>query len=50
MGHRLLQGARELIEKHFTKDNGYKSNALVVYGDTDSLFIDFLTDDVKEAF
>mmetsp|Transcript_16317 Transcript_16317/g.19295 ORF Transcript_16317/g.19295 Transcript_16317/m.19295 type:complete len:430 (-) Transcript_16317:322-1611(-) len=40
-GRELLMKTREYVEKNYTKANGYKNDADVVYGDTDSVMIKF---------
>jgi DNA polymerase delta subunit 1 len=38
-----------VVENHFTIENGYKHNAQVIYGDTDSVMIKFGETDRAEA-
>jgi DNA polymerase delta subunit 1 len=38
-GRHMIMRSKEIVETHFTIANGYKGNARVVYGDTDSVMI-----------
>lgn len=49
-GRQLLERTKEFIETNYTIGNGYEHNAQVVYGDTDSVFINFGTASIKETF
>nr|BAJ78769.1 DNA polymerase delta catalytic subunit [Stichotrema asahinai] len=40
-GRLMINMTKEEVENHFTVANGYESNARVIYGDTDSVMIDF---------
>jgi len=40
---------KEYVETNYTMANGYKANADVVYGDTDSVMIKFGAGDVGET-
>jgi DNA polymerase delta subunit 1 len=42
-------GRFSLIEEHFTKEKGYQFNADIIYGDTDSIMVDFGNVTVQEA-
>ncbi|RHY36464.1 hypothetical protein DYB30_002170 [Aphanomyces astaci] len=48
-GRDLLLRTREEVEKVFTVANGYKHNAEVIYGDTDSVMVKFGVDSVADA-
>ncbi|KAL1933207.1 hypothetical protein VTP01DRAFT_7297 [Rhizomucor pusillus] len=48
-GRQMILKTREIIEDHFSIKNGYKHNAEVIYGDTDSVMIKFGVDNLKEA-
>ena len=38
-GRNMLLKTKFLVEKEFCKANGYPFNLIVVYGDTDSVFV-----------
>lgn len=40
-GRFYIMLAKHIVEEHFTVAHGYKFNAVVKYGDTDSIFVDF---------
>ncbi|KAF1328474.1 DNA polymerase delta catalytic subunit, partial [Globisporangium splendens] len=48
-GRQLLYRTREEVERVYTVANGYKADAQVVYGDTDSVMVKFGVDTVEEA-
>jgi DNA polymerase delta subunit 1 len=48
-GRDLLLQTKDEVEKHYTIENGYSANATVVYGDTDSVMINFGVPTVAEA-
>jgi len=49
-GRQLLEKTKAFVEEKFTTANGYKNDAQVVYGDTDSVMVKFGTATVKETF
>lgn len=49
-GRFLLEKTKEFVEKNYTVANGYKHDAEVVYGDTDSVMVKFGTKTVQETF
>lgn len=49
-GRMLLEKTKEYVEANFTKANGYEHDAVVVYGDTDSVMVKFGTKTVAETF
>lgn len=38
-GRNMIEGSKKMVEENFTIKNGYKSDAIVVYGDTDSIMV-----------
>jgi DNA polymerase delta subunit 1 len=48
-GREMIEQTKTIVESHYTVANGFEHNALVVYGDTDSVFVKFGTDDVAES-
>jgi DNA polymerase delta subunit 1 len=49
-GRQLLEKTKEFVESNYTKANGYEHDAVVVYGDTDSVMVKFGSDNMKEVF
>lgn len=49
-GRQLLEKTKDYVEKNYTVANGYKHDAEVVYGDTDSVMVKFGTESVEETF
>jgi DNA polymerase elongation subunit (family B) len=49
-GRDMIMTTKALIERRFTKANGYVANARVIYGDTDSVMIRFGVVDRRDAF
>ena len=46
----MIETTKRLVEEKYTVENGYASNAEVVYGDTDSVMVNFGTElSVEEA-
>ncbi|EAN34137.1 DNA polymerase family B family protein [Theileria parva strain Muguga] len=48
-GRNMIVNTKDLIEEHFSRKNGFKFDSKVIYGDTDSVMINFGTDDIQEA-
>jgi DNA polymerase delta subunit 1 len=49
-GRELLLKTKEFVESNYTIANGYKYDAEVVYGDTDSVMVKFGTETVADTF
>lgn len=49
-GRLLLEKTKEFVEENFTVAHGYKHDAVVVYGDTDSVMVKFGEASVAETF
>lgn len=49
-GRYLLERTKEFVEKTYTVANGYEHDAVVVYGDTDSVMVKFGTETVEKTF
>ena len=45
----MIFKTKEYVTDNYTKKNGYKEDAEVVYGDTDSVMINFKIHDIKQA-
>ncbi|KAI8366805.1 DNA polymerase family B-domain-containing protein [Radiomyces spectabilis] len=48
-GRQMIFKTKETVESHFSIRNGYKHDAKVIYGDTDSVMIKFGVDNLEEA-
>ncbi|XP_022785647.1 DNA polymerase delta catalytic subunit-like [Stylophora pistillata] len=48
-GRMMIERTKELVEEKYTVDNGYKTSAKVIYGDTDSVMVKFGVDSVAES-
>lgn len=40
-GRFMIESTKNLVEKKYTKENGYSDDAVVIYGDTDSVMVNF---------
>ena len=48
-GRQMIDQTRDLVIERYNTKNGYKANADVIYGDTDSVMIKFNVTDLEEA-
>jgi len=48
-GRMMIERTKELVELKYTVENGYKTNAQVIYGDTDSVMVKFGVESVAES-
>eukprot|EP01100_Stratorugosa_tubuloviscum_P014987 TRINITY_DN834_c0_g1_i1.p1 TRINITY_DN834_c0_g1~~TRINITY_DN834_c0_g1_i1.p1 ORF type:complete len:904 (-),score=332.36 TRINITY_DN834_c0_g1_i1:166-2877(-) len=48
-GREMIETTKKIVESHYTIENGYKNNAIVIYGDTDSVMVNFGVNDVTES-
>ena len=48
-GRQMIEFTRDEVLKHYCIANGFKDNAQVIYGDTDSVMVKFGTKDLAEA-
>ncbi|KAG9304598.1 hypothetical protein G9A89_020162 [Geosiphon pyriformis] len=48
-GREMIEKTKQEVEKHYTIANGYKNNATVIYGDTDSVMVNFGIDNLEET-
>ena len=45
----MIEQTKRSVESNFTTKNGYEHDAVVIYGDTDSVMVKFGTNERKEA-
>ena len=48
-GREMIRLTKEVVTNEYTVRNGYKWDAEVIYGDTDSVMVKFGTTDLEEA-
>lgn len=48
-GRQMIEATQQLVQKHYTKANGYKTDCQVIYGDTDSVMVNFGVETLEEA-
>merc|ERR1712176_1376003 len=49
IGRSMIDHTKNMVEKHYTIENGFAHNSQVIYGDTDSVMVKFGVDTVEEA-
>ena len=45
----MIEKTKQEVESHYCKKNGYDNDAIVIYGDTDSVMVKFGVKTLKEA-
>ena len=48
-GRQMIEETKRQVEMHYTIANGYENDAVVIYGDTDSVMVKFGVPDLKKA-
>lgn len=48
-GRQMIELTKNEVEARYTVANGFSNNAVVIYGDTDSVMVNFGVDDLKES-
>ena len=46
-GRQMIEETKRQVEMHYTIANGYENDAVVIYGDTDSVMVKFGVPDLK---
>ena len=49
IGRTMIEKTRDFVQRHFVRSKGYENDAVVVYGDTDSVMVKFGTSSLDEA-
>lgn len=45
----MIERTKQEVEDHFRIENGYKNDAMVIYGDTDSVMVKFGVKSIEDA-
>lgn len=45
----MIEQTKQAVEQHFNIANGYQRDSKVIYGDTDSVMVNFQVDSVEEC-
>ncbi|KAK2581604.1 hypothetical protein KPH14_002110 [Odynerus spinipes] len=48
-GRTMIEKTKDEVEQHYCIKNGYKNDAVVIYGDTDSVMVNFGVKKIEEA-
>lgn len=48
-GRTMIEHTKQEVEQHYTVQNGYETDAKVIYGDTDSVMVNFKVKDIKRS-
>ncbi|XP_011645822.1 DNA polymerase delta catalytic subunit isoform X2 [Pogonomyrmex barbatus] len=48
-GRTMIEQTKQEVEDHFRIENGYKNDAIVIYGDTDSVMVKFGVKSIEDA-
>jgi len=48
-GRQMIEETKRQVEKHYTVKNGYEHDAVVIYGDTDSVMVKFGVSELEKA-
>lgn len=45
----MIEKTKQEVEQHYRIENGYKNDAKVIYGDTDSVMVNFKAKTLEES-
>ncbi|XP_018572479.1 DNA polymerase delta catalytic subunit [Anoplophora glabripennis] len=48
-GRTMIEQTKQEVEQHYRIENGYKADATVIYGDTDSVMVNFKVSNLKDS-
>lgn len=48
-GRSMIEQTKQAVEQHYNVANGYERDAKVIYGDTDSVMVNFQVDSLEES-